>query len=201
MNASGLIFIITGALLIRQVLVGRIQSTPTDTRDFVLAALQADMGTLGEVLSRRGENVTDSVGSEVATSAESVTPASGLAAEMVRLGSAAKGYVWGATGPDNYDCSGLVWKAVSNLGMYNGPRFTTSTFRMTTSSWCQPVKSPSTGDIVIWPGHHMGVVVGPDKMYSARDTARGIGYSTISGDTSFFGFEPQYWRPTTKGLS
>lgn len=40
----------------------------------------------------------------------------------------------------------------------------------------------------------MGVYVAEDKMYSARSPAKGIGYSSISGDSGYFGSQPTYWR-------
>jgi cell wall-associated NlpC family hydrolase len=108
-----------------------------------------------------------------------------------KLGRSAGKYVWGATGPNAYDCSGLVWRTLVKTGKYNGPRFTTSTIG---SSGLKRVGNPQRGDIVVWPGHHMGFVLGPNRMYSAKSPSAGIGRNTISGDAGYFGRKPVYYR-------
>jgi hypothetical protein len=40
----------------------------------------------------------------------------------------------------------------------------------------------------------MGVVDGSDSMYSARSVSKGIGSGSLSGDVSYFGSVPEYWR-------
>lgn len=199
MNAFGYAFLLMGVLLIRQVVTGRVMETPTDARDLALALLNADTAGVSAVLSRRGENVTVS-SSEVATGDTVTVPTpqsqrgGDLIAEMQRLGSAASGYRLGSNGPEYYDCSSLVWRAAKNLGIYNGPRFTTSIFSTIAKGWAYRVPSPAAGDIVLWPGKHMGVYLGNDKMYSARSRTKGIGTSTVSGDSGYFGSQPSYWR-------
>lgn len=113
-----------------------------------------------------------------------------IIAEARKEGSSAKGYSWGATGPSYYDCSGLVWSTLRHQG-YKGGRFTTSTIDNTN---LKRVGNPRRGDIVVWPGHHMGFVTGPNRMYSAKSPSAGIGRNTISGDSSYFGYKPVYYR-------
>jgi len=113
--------------------------------------------------------------------------------EMHRLAQAANNtYVYGATGPNGYDCSGLVWRALKNIGIYTGSRFTTSTFPLAARSFAKSVDSPEVGDIVLWSFKHMGVVSGKDKFYSARNRKYGIGESSISGWSSTG--TPRYYR-------
>lgn len=113
--------------------------------------------------------------------------------KVVALGEAAKGYVWGATGPEYYDCSGLIWRALYDLGYYKGQRFTTSSFEGIASTFAEGSDGSVYGDIVLWPTRHIGIVIGGDKMYSARSTTKGIGYSSIAGDTSVLG-QPKFYR-------
>lgn len=198
MSPVGFILVIGAVFALRSVAVGRTTDIPSDAKDIVLAFAHADMGSVGEVLSRRGEPQTVGAGSDVvAVDAPAPTSpnASALVNECIRLGSAAKGYVWGATGPDGYDCSGLVWRAMRNLGMFKGVRFTTATFTAQAhlSGW-KSVTTPAPGDVVLWQGRHMGVVTGPNRMYSAKSPDRGIGYDDISFDTEHFGSAPSYWR-------
>lgn len=209
MAPFGYLFILIGALLIRQVAVGRANELPDDARDFANALLSGKPEDLQGIMARRGKNVAEvsesgsgSDGSngftpavdDLLTSATSSPKAQAFVSKVRALGSAAKGYKLGATGPEYYDCSGILWRAALDTKLYNGSRFTTSSFTSIAPAWCAPVSSPLFGDIVLWAGSHMGVCTGGDGMYSARSPAKGIGQSTISGDASFFGRQPTYWR-------
>ena len=99
---------------------------------------------------------------------------SALLATMQQLGNG-KPYVWGATGPNGYDCSGLVWAAMKQLGIYTGPRFTTHTFVSALGSKVTPVSGTDgqVGDVILW-ASHIGVVDGPGTMYSALSPSNGI---------------------------
>ena len=191
----------------RQVIVGRAKNMPEDIRDFSVSLLSGDMEGVSEVTGRRGENVTvdstETVGVESTVTA-GAAGSNDLINEVKRLGEATKDsshpngkYVWGATGPSSYDCSGIIWRAVKNLGIYTGTRFTTSTIDSVAGGWAQRVTLPAIGDIVVWPGKHMGIITGQDTYYSARTPAKGIGTATISGDSPTFGVQPVYWRVTS----
>jgi cell wall-associated NlpC family hydrolase len=197
MKLPGYLFVLGGSILVRQVAIGRAQETPEDIRDMTLAVLNADMDEVKTVLSRRGTNVEAAVSSGVvaADNAAASTSSSDkpLVQTVMNLGNAANGYRLGATGPDYYDCSGLIWRACKNLGLYNGPRFTTHTFQAISRGWAQNVDTQTIGSIVLWSSRHMGICIGNDRMYSARSTAKGIGESTISGDSGYFGRQPTYW--------
>jgi cell wall-associated NlpC family hydrolase len=199
MNPVGYPLLIVGGFLVRQTFVGRARDSAADAKDLSLAFLQGDMSGVSTVFGRRGASTTSAGGSEVATppagALVSGPSLSGLTGEVQALGSKARGYRLGATGPDYYDCSGLIWRAMHNLDLYKGGRFTTSSFANVAKlqGW-KMVSSPVSGDIVLWSGSHMGVATGNDGMYSARSTAKGIGPSTISGDSSYFGAKPLYFR-------
>jgi len=193
MTTFGYIFVLVGVLLIRQVVTGRAKETPQDIRDLAIAFFNADVEGIKSVVSVRGSNVAPVASGEVATvnATGATTP---LAQKMVELGEAASGYVWGASGPKYYDCSGLVWRAAQAIGVFNGPRFTTHNFaRIASPVWVQ-VQDVAAGDVILWTGKHMGVSLGGDAMYSARSTRKGIGQSSVKGDTGAFGFDPTYWR-------
>lgn len=199
MAPLGILFFAVGALLIRQVVVGRVKETPEDLKDFTVALLNGDTATMQTVFAQRGTNVdVAESGTVAAVDSATSTPSSSsdLLNEVVRLGSAAKGYLTGGTGPSYYDCSGLVWRAMKNLDIYTGSRFTTTTFDSVAPTFAVKVDSPAVGDVVLWPTHHMGVCAGNDRLYSARSRAKGINYSTISGDAGYFGRQPEYWRVT-----
>lgn len=199
MQTIAWLFIITAIVLIRQVTKGRAANLPEDLRDFMLALLSGDNGLMKEVAARSGDALTPTSAesptiSGVAGGGDSASTPSGssLLSEARKLGTAAGNhYVWGATGPSSYDCSGLVWKAARNIGVYKGARFTTYTFRIQSKGWAQQVSKPAVGDIVLWTGH-MGIVSGPDKMYSALSKRTGIVETSISGHSG----TPSYWRIT-----
>lgn len=195
MNTIAWLGILVGALILRGVLKGRVKEVPTDMRDLLIAALNGDLTAVKEIGARTGEGITavpvagvtdPATSTPGGTNLSNVGAANGpaLVAEMRRLG-AGKPYVWGATGPNGYDCSGIVWRALKNLGIYTGIRFTTFTFAAQCKSIITVVNSPQVGDIVVFyrgPGSgHMGVVSAPGKLYSAASTKLGIGEYPISG--------------------
>lgn len=197
MDTLAILFVGAGALLLRQVFVGRVSETAGDIRDFANAVLQGDMSTAQEVFSRRGSNVSvdTSSGGTVATTTGDVST-DALVNEMVKLGTAAKGYSQAnRTGPDYYDCSGLVWKALSNLGIYDGSPFWTGSFETVAKTFATRVDTPTAGDIVVWPYHHMGVMTSATQMYAARSShlSPQIGYDPVSAISSKYG-SPHYWR-------
>lgn len=213
MNTLGWILILVGILFARAVSKGRIMNVGEDMSDALLAVVRGDNKGLSEVLAREGDGYTPGVvGSVVGSSAgNAATEIAGglanaaLASAIVKLGEAAKGYRWEGTGPDYYDCSGLVWRACRAIG-FTGSRFTTATIRSITGSFkvISPpgmqgpgVTAAMVNDIVLWPAGsggitgHMGVVTGNDMFYSARSVRSGIGNSKIS---TFRSTKPIYLR-------
>jgi len=107
-----------------------------------------------------------------------------IVAEVEKLGGAALGYRFGGTGPQYYDCSGLVQAALTALGFKNVPRTSEEQY-----AWATPISSSqlAPGDLVFaqFPGDgtspgHVGVYVGGGKVYSAEDPAAGIGLASLS---------------------
>jgi hypothetical protein len=195
MSTVGWFFILAAILVMRQVAKGRVLNTMEDLSDAFLAIVQGDSDALAGVVTRTGDyNLPSRADIE-----EGMAPAEGIAGNSlleaaVNLGQRAKGYRWTATGPDYYDCSGLVWKAATIVG-YDGPRFTT--YDVKTRKGFSTVTSPIIGDVVLWHANskhstgHMGVVSGKDQFYSSRSVRSGIGYSKIS---SFRSDAPEYLR-------
>lgn len=222
MNTLAWLFIFAGILTARQVSRGRVMNISEDLGDAFIAFASGDTDALGEVLTRRGENaaptaadlavykLTEGVTEGLTTATVSIGDGLGdaytglanginnLAIIAVILGSRAKGYRWTATGPDYYDCSGLMWRACQGIG-FTGARFTTSTIQL--SKQFKRISPPgmqgpgvtaaTISDIVVWPTYHMGVITGVDKFYSARSVRSGIGESKIS---TFRKSTPVYYR-------
>lgn len=101
-----------------------------------------------------------------------------LLKEVIKLGTG-KPYVWGATGPDSFDCSGLVQDALRQMGKsfphYSGDQFNSST----------AVSDPKSGDLAFFGdggSQHVGVYGGNGKMFSAMSPGSNpnIGWAKVS---------------------
>lgn len=81
-----------------------------------------------------------------------------------------KPYVWGAAGPDAYDCSGLVSFALT--GKYSHV-YTSSSF-----AGYPEVSDPRPGDVCYRPGH-VGLYVGNGQMIHAPHTGTVVQYAPV----------------------
>lgn len=93
-------------------------------------------------------------------------------------------YVYGATGPSTFDCSGLVQYVLTTVGVKNVPRTSEAQY-----GWVQKISAQQLqpGDLVFaqFPGDnaspgHVGVYTGNGQVLSAEDPASGVGYSSLS---------------------
>jgi len=93
-------------------------------------------------------------------------------------------YVWGAAGPNNFDCSGLVMWAYAKIGV-NLPHYSGAQYNMTTrisASQLQP------GDLVFWgPGgsDHVAIYMGGNQLVHAFGSGGGVAVTALSG----------WWKP------
>lgn len=95
-----------------------------------------------------------------------------------------KPYVWGASGPDAFDCSGLVMYALQKAFGKNFPHYSGAQYNATT-----PVSNPQPGDLVFFgPGgsDHVGVYAGGGKYWSAMSPSSNpnIGMSAVKDGPS-----------------
>lgn len=89
-----------------------------------------------------------------------------------------KPYVWGASGPDAFDCSGLVMYALQKAFGKSFPHYSGDQYAMS-----RPVRDPQMGDLVFFgPGgrNHVGVYAGNGKIWSAMSPSSGIGMANVS---------------------
>jgi len=99
-----------------------------------------------------------------------------LRAAMTKLG---KPYLWGAEGPNSFDCSGLVLWAFQQVGVNNLPRTAANQAgmgRAVSSSELQP------GDLVFFysPISHVGIYSGEGKVLNAVQSGDFVRYSEVS---------------------
>ncbi|WP_232835375.1 C40 family peptidase [Actinocorallia populi] len=108
-------------------------------------------------------------------------PGAGKAAEALRLAltQLGKPYVWGADGPDSYDCSGLTMWAYAKVGIHL-PHYTGSQWNAGAHidrSELQP------GDLVFFYSdlHHVGLYIGDGQMVHAPQTGDVVKIAPIDG--------------------
>ena len=131
---------------------------------------------------------TGSVGDADTSDAENLIEGGTAAAQkFVKLALAQRGkpYVYGATGPNSFDCSGLVYYCLNHSGGHIS--------RLTSKSWASS-KYPSikysdlqAGDVMIYSSngsasgvHHVGIYIGNGKMVHAPHTGDVVKISDVT---------------------
>jgi len=108
-------------------------------------------------------------------------PGSGIAVTALRIALTQQGkpYVWGATGPGSYDCSGLVYWAYKQLGI-TIPRSAAEQAQVG-----EPVarQDLEPGDLVFFyqPISHVGIYVGDGKVLQAPQSGDDVKVSPMTG--------------------
>lgn len=104
--------------------------------------------------------------------------ATGLLKAAEKYGEGHK-YVWGATGPNTFDCSGLVMYTLKHAYGINYPHFSGSQYNMTRHISKSEARM---GDLVFWGAggsDHVGIYAGGNNYFSAESPAQGIHMSTL----------------------
>ncbi|SET96548.1 phage tail tape measure protein, TP901 family, core region [Enterococcus malodoratus] len=118
--------------------------------------------------------------------AEEMFGGTGSRAEFMKLVLAQEGkqYVWGAEGPDTFDCSGLIMWALKQMGI-SFPHYTGAQWQSTDHI---SEKEAVPGDLIYFgPGasRHVGMYTKPGEMFNASSPnaygpGNGIGYSSYA---------------------
>ncbi|GAC1518228.1 MAG: C40 family peptidase [Acidimicrobiales bacterium] len=121
-----------------------------------------------------------------ASSSSPPPPSSGAQAAIAeaqrQLG---KPYVYGGSGPDNYDCSGLTAWAWGHAG-HSLPHSAADQYYGTTHV---SVSQLQPGDLVFWgnPPHHVGIYVGNGQMINALHSGTNVRYESIYEESDLIG--------------
>ncbi|MFE1014051.1 C40 family peptidase [Streptomyces sp. NPDC058794] len=124
---------------------------------------------------------SDSSGSSVGSSSSSAT---GSAAAVVSFVQSQVGdaYVSGGTGPNSWDCSGLVQAAFKQVGV-DLPRVSQA---QSTAGTQVGLGNLQPGDILYWGGagsaYHVGVYVGDGMFVGAQNPSTGVALKPLSYD-------------------
>lgn len=90
-----------------------------------------------------------------------------------------KPYIWGATGPSGFDCSGLtsyVFKHAINKTL---PRTTYGQITLG-KSVAVSTKKLKKGDLLFWGNHHVGIYVGNGKFVHAPAPGQNVKTQTLA---------------------
>ncbi|MBT2528414.1 C40 family peptidase [Streptomyces sp. ISL-99] len=146
----------------------------------------AEKAAAEERASRSSERTTLSASASVGSSdsSSSSSTATGSAAAIVAFARAQVGdaYVMGSTGPNSWDCSGLVQAAYRQAGI-DLPRVSGAQSSLGTSV---SVDSLQPGDILYWGSrsnsYHVAVYVGDGKYVGAQNPSTGVVERSLSYD-------------------
>jgi peptidoglycan DL-endopeptidase CwlO len=89
-------------------------------------------------------------------------------------------YVWGASSPPNFDCSGLIKWAFGQVGI-SLPHYSGAQYNATTRISRSQVQA---GDLVFWgPGgsEHVALAIGPNTLVHAFGSLKGVGITNLDG--------------------
>ena len=92
-----------------------------------------------------------------------------------------KPYKYGATGPDEFDCSGLVYYVFKETGKYTGQRLSAAGYRSVSTPVSQ--QEAQSGDLVFFiksgNTHHVGIYIGNGQMIHAPRTGDVVKISDV----------------------
>ena len=110
---------------------------------------------------------------QASTQSNSSTAQTVVSAAQSQIG---KPYVWGATGPSAYDCSGLVQYAYSQAGKNVGR----TTYQQAGAGQHISVSQAQAGDILMWGDYHDAIYVGNNQYVHAPQPGQNVTQASIS---------------------
>ncbi|GGN86174.1 glycoside hydrolase [Streptomyces albiflavescens] len=145
------------------------------------AAEAARKAAAAQAASRSSERTT--LSASASTSSNVSAPASGSVATVIAFLKAQVGdaYVMGGTGPNAWDCSGLVQAAFKQVGV-DLPRVSQD---QSTAGTPVSLSNVQVGDILYWgsagSAYHVGVYIGNGQYLDAANPSKGVVIQDLSG--------------------
>ncbi|GBG04127.1 C40 family peptidase [Lactobacillus rodentium] len=119
----------------------------------------------------------DKNASTQAASASTANTSSVQAVINVAKAQIGKPYVWGASGPNSFDCSGLTSYAFSKGAGKNIGR---TTYVQLNAGKRVSVSQLQPGDLVFWGNYHVGIYLGNNQYIHAPQPGQSVKIATIS---------------------
>ncbi|MEU0298905.1 C40 family peptidase [Streptomyces sp. NPDC006175] len=148
------------------------------------AKAEAEAEAAAERASRSAERTTLSASSGSSSSSSYSSNATGSAASVIAFAQSQVGdaYVSGGTGPNSWDCSGLVQAAFGSVGI-DLPRVSQS---QSTAGTQVSLDNLQPGDILYWGGagsaYHVGIYVGGGEFVGAQNSSTGVVQKSLDYD-------------------
>jgi cell wall-associated NlpC family hydrolase len=148
------------------------------------AAAKARAAAAAEKAAARPMTLAAAATPAHSTAASASTATSGSVAAVVSFvrSQVGKSYVMGATGPDAYDCSGLVQAAYRTIGV-DLPRVSQD---QSTAGTQVSLSDLQPGDILYWGGagsaYHVAIYVGGGEFIGAQNPSSGVVEHPLSYD-------------------
>lgn len=148
-----------------------------------LSGVQTAAASSSSPSSSSSSSGASSSASAAATSQDAPAPAGGSVGTVVSFLQAQVGdaYVMGGTGPNSWDCSGLVQAAFKQVGV-DLPRTSQD---QSTAGTQVGTSNLQVGDILYWGGqgsaYHTGVYIGNGQYLDAANPSKGVVVQDLSG--------------------
>ena len=185
MDTVGYLFILVAALAIRGMTKGRtIADLPKDIGDLFVGVLSGDKAQVSAALGRTGTPATTATTNDATATATApisqsqginglqgaTTSTKALGAVTFARAQIGKPYVWGATGPNGFDCSGLVVAAYKSQGM----SLTRTTYTQVLQGKAVAQKDLQIGDLVFPDAGHVQLYSGNGMIVEAPHTGANV---------------------------
>ncbi len=153
-----------------------------------IAGLIAEQRRQEQLAAERARQIVAGYSSEpasveaapIALAPPSSVAGAAVQAAMSQLG---KPYVWGAAGPDSYDCSGLVVWSFAQAGLPGLPHYS---YALMSGGVPVGYSDMQPGDLVFFNGgSHVGIYVGGGSFVHAPNSGSVVSVSTLSGHGGF----------------